>query len=216
MTEERIAAVIAAIGEGAWSRAPREGDRRYAAVWKRVSVAIQQKLRVWVPELYFADAGRYEDRRIAHQYLVYQASRVWHGTRTEFTFDCVDPQCLKNALTMIGRSLQDVMAPVESRLRGAGLEGLASRYAPVFYEDVRREVLKKPTRLVALLAEEASMIDAVIDLGTSRTALAAKRFLRIGTEAARRMTLTQTPACEVLFDQAAATLMEVERETSLP
>ena len=82
----------------AWMNAPDELQPRYFQTWQGVSLALQKALRTWIPEIYFRDPARYEDRDAAFPLLVYAASRPCRGRpRTEFTYDVVDPQVLPNA-----------------------------------------------------------------------------------------------------------------------
>jgi hypothetical protein len=172
----------------AWTNAVEERNPRYFETWQNVSLSIQEGLRQWIPELYFQDVERYEDREDAYPLLVYAASRRSPGRpRTEFTFDIADPEALNNALRMIGRSLQDVLAIVERRLREANRPALARRYAPVWHEDVQRAVRDRPKRLLDVLAREAALIDGVIGLGTARAMAAVKPFVRTTNGALRQM-----------------------------
>jgi len=162
-----------------WKGAPAERDPRYFRTWQRTSIALQRALRQWIPQRYFRDIARLEDRATAHQMIVYAACRPCYGQpRTEFTFDMADPGALAAALRSIGHATQVALAPLEQRLRAEGRPQLAHRYVPVWYQDIILAVRKKPKLLIRLLAGEAKVIDAVIDLGTSRDLAAANRFLR--------------------------------------
>jgi hypothetical protein len=172
----------------AWLGSPRESHQRYFQTWQRVSLALQKALREWIPEFHFTDTARYEDRNAAYPLLVYAASRICRGRpRTEFTYDLADPEVLPRAMHMIGRSLQTVLAGVESRLHAAGKPELARRYAPVWHEDVLRAVRKNPRGLIALLGGEAVLINTVIDLGTARRMEAIRPFARIAHAALRNI-----------------------------
>ena len=152
---------------GVMPTAPPERDPRYFPTWQRTSVALQRALREWIPERYFQDVRRFENRAMAYQFLVYAACRPCYGRpRTEFTFDVADPGTLNSALHNTGRSLAVVLASVERRLCEAGLPELGRRYAPIWRQDIMRTVKNKPRRLIALLASEAKVVEAVIDLGT--------------------------------------------------
>ena len=172
----------------AWQSAPEESHPRYFETWQGVSLAVQEGLRQWIPELYFEDIERYEDREDAYPLLVYAASRRSPGRpRTEFTFDIADPEALDFALRIIGRSLQNVLARVEQRLREAGRPVLARRYAPVWHEDIQRTVRQKPRRLLDLLAREAALIDGLIGLGAARSMNAVKPYVRTTHTSLRQM-----------------------------
>lgn len=170
----------------AWTNAPAERDPRYFQTWQRVSIAFQKALRTWIPELYFRDHARYEDRDTAYQLVVYQACRICYGRpKTEFTYDVADPDALPAAFRTIGRSIQTSLSKIEKRLHAEGRPQLARRYAPVWYQDVLVAVRKKPKPLIDLLAREAALINAVIDLGTTRDQAAVNRFSRASTNTFR-------------------------------
>jgi hypothetical protein len=162
-----------------WISAPDELQDGYFRTWQKVSTVLQNALRRWIPELYFRDAARYEDRERAYPLLVYAASRICHGRpRTEFTYDIADPEALTSATHMIGRALQAVLKRIESELQESGRPELARRYAPIWHEDVLRAVRKKPRPYLSLLADEAVLINAVIALGTARGMEAVKPFTK--------------------------------------
>jgi hypothetical protein len=172
----------------AWMGAPDELQSDYFQTWQKVSLALQKALRQWIPELYFRDVARYEDREAVYSLLVYEASRVCRGRpRTEFTYDIADPETLPCAMNMMGRALQAVLKRIEHRLHESGRPALARRYGPVWHEDVLRAVRKKPRQLISLLGDEAALINAVIDLGTARRMEAVKPFAKTAHMALRNM-----------------------------
>jgi hypothetical protein len=172
----------------AWKSAPPERHPGYFAAWQRVSVALQKSLRRWIADTYFRELNGFEDRDLAYPLVVYAASRPFYGKgRIDFTFDVVDPITIELACRMIGRSMLAEMAPIERRLRDGGRPDLARRYAAVWLQDILASVRKRPRRLEALLADEARLINAVIDLGTSRNALAVNRFSRAANAALRNV-----------------------------
>src|SRR4051812_4733895 len=63
----------------AWTGAPHEVHTDYFRTWQAVSIAVQKALRRWVPDIYFADPARFEDRDAAFPLLVYAASRPCRG-----------------------------------------------------------------------------------------------------------------------------------------
>ena len=182
MQHENIALVLE--GE-AWKNAPAETDPRYFRSWQRVSVALQQALRRWIPEWYFRDLTRFEDRDTAYQLIVYAACRPCYGRpKTEFTYDIADPATVPAALRSIGRAMQALLEPIEKRLLDAGMPALSRRFAPVWHKDILIAVKQKPKRLIGLIASEARLIDAVIDLGTMGDVI---RFERAAGSALRKV-----------------------------
>ncbi len=172
----------------AWTGAPHERQPRIFSTWQAVSLALQKALRRWIPEIYFRDPARYEDRDAAFPLLVYAASRPCRGRpRTEFTYDVVDEEVLPRALHQIGASLQSVLGTVERHLYECGRPELARRYAPRWHQDVLRAVQRKPRPLLGLLGDEAAVVNAVIDLGSGRGMQAVKPFARSARMALRTM-----------------------------
>jgi len=183
---DRAAMLVAT--HSAWIDAPKERHPAYFRTWQAVSVSVQKALRTWIPEMYFRDTARYEDRNAAFPLLVYAASRPCRGRpRTEFTYDVVDPKALSSAFHQIGASLQDVLESVERRLYDSGRPDLARRYAPRWQQDVLRKVQKKPSSLLDLLGDEAVMVNAIVGLGAGRKMQAVKPFARLASLALRSM-----------------------------
>jgi len=163
-----------------WPTAPAETDPEYARTWQRVSVAIQIAMRRWALESFLRDPARCEHREYAFAMIVYAASRVFYGrSKSEFTLDVVDSPLVQRALIGIGTPLQRALAQVEARLREDGREELACRYSPVWYLDVLLAGRRRPKPLIAMLAREAKLIEAVIGWGTERSEAAARRFMRV-------------------------------------
>jgi hypothetical protein len=162
-----------------WMAAPPEHARGYFRVWRNVSVALQEYLRRAVPAVYFRDAARYENRRLAWPLLVYQSMRPCRGiSGTEFTYDVANPETLAEALRMIRRPLQEVLGAAQRQVAESGRTELSRRYAPLWDEDIVRAVMQNPRRLLALLGDEAALVDAVITLGGSKDLGMVKPFVR--------------------------------------
>src|SRR5260370_12269220 len=90
-------------------------------------------------------------------------------------------------MNMMASGMQGVLKAVERRLHESGKPELARRYAPVWHQDVMRAVRNKPRPLLALLGDEAVLINAVIDLGTARQMEAVRPFARTANMALRHM-----------------------------
>ena len=188
MAELRDRAAMLVALNPAWKGIPEERDERYFPAWQQTSLALQKAMRKWIPEMYFRDPARYEDREGSYPLIVYEASRLCFGrARTEFTYDVADPETLPAAFRMIGQSMRRVLARVETRLRESGRAELARRYAPVWHQDILNAVKKRPKPLLELLGDEAALINAVIDLGTDRRMSAVKPFAKAACAALRNM-----------------------------
>jgi hypothetical protein len=172
----------------AWTGAPPERHPAYFRTWQAVSLAVQQALRCWIPEIYFLDPARYEDRDAAFPLLVYAASRPCRGRPcTEFTYDVADEGVLPRALHQIGGSLQSVLETVERSLYDGDRPALARRYASRWHQDVLRAVQRKPRPLLSLLGDEAAVVNALVGLGSGRKMQAVKPFARAASMALRTM-----------------------------
>ena len=188
----RDMAATCALADPLWRDAPGERDAEYFPRWRQVSLALQRWLRDHIAEEYFRDAARFEDRADCYPIIVYQACRPFFGRpRTEFTYDLRDfPWCketLASSWKLTGRGLQRVMAGLETRLRALGNEQLARRYSPVWFEDVLVAVQRRPKLYADLLAREASIINAVIDLGTQPTVESVNRSAKIINQQLRKI-----------------------------
>ena len=192
----------------AWTGAPHEGHPEYFRTWQAVSMALQSALRRWIPEIYFRDPARFEERDAAFPLLVYAASRPCRGRpRTEFTYDVADAEVLPQALYQIGASLQGVLEIVERTLYDGGRPALARRYAPRWHQDMLRAVVRKPRPLLSLLGDEAAVVNALVDLGSGRTMQADKPFARSASLALRTMYGEDLrPLALRLLDEATRTL----------
>jgi hypothetical protein len=170
-----------------WPTSPAENDPAYFRAWQLVAVALQRGMRRWAAELYFLDLKRFEDREEAYPMVVYSACRLCYGRpRTEFTYDIADAATLPAAMRSIGIRVERALEVHQARLKAQGRDRLARWYSPIWYEDVLAAAKKHPKRLVALIAREARLIDAVIDLGTSRDEAAAHRSARTFNFALRK------------------------------
>jgi hypothetical protein len=171
-----------------WPTAPPESHPSYFRTWQHVSVALQKALRVWAPELYFRDFGHLEDRDAGYAMVVYSACRLFYGRpRTEFTYDIADEATFPSAVRKIGCGIERALTSLGARLEAGGRVELERKYSPLWYQDVLAAVKKRPQRLVTLLAREAKLIDAVIDLGTQRNRAAARRFEKRANSALRNL-----------------------------
>ncbi len=201
--------ISSVLAERILENAPRERDPRFFRTWQRVSLALQRVMRQWIPERYFLDARRFEDREAAYPVLVYAACRPCYGRpKTEFTYDIADPRTITSAMHNIGVTLRSVLEPVEQRLRDAGKIDLSRRYSAVWRQDILRDVKKRPKTLIALLAAESNIIDAIIDFGTSGDF---RRYSRISNGALRTLLgEDQRDLAPRIFEQASRVLAEIK------
>ena len=165
--------------------APAEKDARHFRTWQRVSVQVQREVRSLAARNFFAEewrAGINLDR--AYTLVVYWSCQPCFGRRPmEFTYDVGDLVTLSKVLRLIGRGMQARLAEIS-----AGFESdprLKRRFLPVWHMDILKAVKNKPRTLIELLAREGIMINALIELGTTRNERNQKRFQKSGESAAR-------------------------------
>ena len=157
--------------------APPERDGRHFRTWQRVSIQVQREVRSLAVQDFSAD-----DLDRAYTMAVYSACQPSYGRRPmEFTYDLGDPATMAAALRLIGRSLQARLAVISAGFPTDHAR-LKRRFAPVWHLDILNAVKQKPRLLIELLAREAIMINALIDLGTMGSA---KRFVKSTAAAAR-------------------------------
>lgn len=188
----RDMAATCALTDPLWRGTPSERHPDYFPTWQRVSMALQRWIRDRVAEHFFRDPARFENRDEAYSMIVFQAARPFFGKpRTDFTYDLRDfPWCkdtLESSWKLTGRGVHRAMAEIETRLYALGNEVLARRYSPVWFEDVLVAVKRKPKAYADLLAREAAIINAVIDLGTQPKADSINRTAKIVNRQLRKM-----------------------------
>ncbi len=158
--------------------APPERDARHFRTWQRVSVQVQREVRSLAAQNFFAGDWRPAiNMDQAYTIVVYSSCQPCFGRRpVEFTYDIGDLVTLTSVLRLIGRGMKVRLAQV-----AAGIQSdprLRRRFLPVWHADILKVVKAKPRTLIEMLAREAIMINALIDLGTTGSARTQKRFER--------------------------------------
>lgn len=185
---------------------PPERDARHFRTWQRVSIQVQREVRSLVAQTFFADEGRTAaDLDRAFTMVVYSSCQPCYGRRPmEFTYDMGDPATLPAALRLIGRSLQGRLLQISEELQSDAR--MKRRFAPVWHLDVLNTVKRKPRTLMELLAREATMINALVNLGTLRDARAQKQFLKGIAAAARVFRIDSTVLQDLVLRTGAENL----------
>ena len=196
-----------------WADSPEESVPFYFRSWQRVSIALQKTFRQHASEVYFRDPARLRILEPAYTLIVFSACRPFYGRpRCDFTYDVADAKTFHSAWRSLGNSLRTALAPIERRLRDAGDVELAHRYAAVWHLDVLRSVKKRPRPFIRLIAREAKLVEAVIDLGTRRGKNAALRFQRIAENTLLNFHgVDMTELIPVLLEEATRVLAEGRR-----
>ena len=158
----------------AWLGAPGERDADFFDVYSKVSVAVQQATRRWLPYVYFSDAGHYEDLATAYPLVFFMSTRPFGGQpRSDFAYDLVGPDSPGVARPWAARPLATELGRVQQLLLAAGRTGTARFYAPWRAAEILAGIVKKPRLLNALLTGDAFFVDRLVRLGVEARSLAA-------------------------------------------
>jgi hypothetical protein len=165
--------------------APPEKDVRHFRTWQRVSIQVQREVRSLAAQSFFAEQWRaVANMDRAFTMVVYSSCQPCYGRRPmEFTYDIGDLVTLSTVLRLIGRGMQVRLAQIS-----AGIQSdprLKRRFLPVWHMDILKSVKSKPRTLIEMLAREAVMINALIELGTMHSSRTEKRFVKSVESAAR-------------------------------
>jgi hypothetical protein len=182
--------------------APPERDARHFRAWQKVSVQVQREVRSLVATTFFAEEWRSAvDLERAFTNVVYTSCQPCYGRRPmEFTYDICELAMLSAPLRLIGRSMRARLT-----LISAGFQSnpqLKRRFLPVWHYDILNTVLNKPRTLIKLLAHEAIMINALINLGTRRDERTGKLFLKSILSAARLLGVDSTELQDLVLRTA--------------
>jgi len=157
----------------AWLHAPAESAPEYFPVFSRVSVAVQQAMRRWLPLIYFADLSRYEDLAAAYPLVFYRSTRPFAGRpRCDFTYDLVSPDAPGVARCWAARPLARTLGAVQQTLTAAGKTRLARFYAPRRAPEILYGIVKQPRLINALLFADSFIVDNMLRLGLEGCELA--------------------------------------------
>jgi hypothetical protein len=187
--------------------APPERDGRYFRTWQRVSVQVQREVRSLAAQNFFAQDWRAAiNLERAFTIVVYSSCQPCYGRRPmDFTYDIGDLVTLSTVLRLIGRSMQARLQQIS-----AGMESdprLKRRFLPVWHEDILKAVKTRPRTLIEILAREAIMINALIELGTMRDERTARRLVKSTEGAARLLGVDSAVLHDLVLRTAAENLI---------
>jgi|GEM_PF-4463884 len=141
----------------------------------RVSVAIQEALRVWLPYLWFSSPDRFDDFDNAATLIAYSALRPYTPkTKFSYVFDPLDDDTPRAVMHSLKRNLPAKLAVIEPMLAAAGYANsvaFAPRRAERFWAVFRR----KPHLMHALFAAERDLVEQYV---SRRDPVAIERRLR--------------------------------------
>jgi hypothetical protein len=150
----------------AWLQAPGERDAAFSDVYPRVSVAVQRSLRTWLPRMFFTSLERYRILEKAFPLLVYSSSPPYVGvSKYDFTYDIFSEDSMALFFRRVARQLPKQLSRVHAVLQQAGDRKIVAHFHPVRVQEVLRSVQDKPKYLLGLLAADAFLVNAFVNLG---------------------------------------------------
>ncbi len=150
----------------AWLQAPVERSPEYGPVYTEVSVAVQQALRRWLPQVYFSDLSRYDTLGAAYPLVVYQCTLPFRSkAKNEFAYDVMSAESVAVARRSTSWALAAELARIEQLLLEAGKPETARFYRPTRKDVILAGVERAPRLFHALLVADAQFIDYLIRLG---------------------------------------------------
>jgi hypothetical protein len=157
---------------GDWAKAPSERAAEFFQVYSRVARAVQGAMRVWTPYLHFESPEAYEDTETAVPLIAFQASRPYFGRpKYDFTYDFLNEERMASFFRQVAPRFGVEMERIESMLRAAGRDRLAALYEPREKRRLLATLQRRPSMLQPLLAADARLVDAVVNLGCQASQL---------------------------------------------
>lgn len=168
---------------------------------------MQREVRALAARTFFAQElspGMNMDR--AYTMIVYSSCQPCYGRRpAEFTYDIGDLVTLSSVLRLIGRAMRARLAHIAARIQFD--PKLRRRFLPVWHQDILQSVKYKPRPLIEMLAREAAMINALIELGTTPDERNQSRFLKATCAAARIIALDSDVLQDLVLRTSAESLL---------
>ncbi|MGO9243143.1 MAG: hypothetical protein ACLQBJ_20270 [Bryobacteraceae bacterium] len=144
----------------AWSQMPLKREADYVDRFMRLSLALQEMGRYWLPALWLADAGCYEAPSVAWPVLVYAASQPFvDRKRGQYGYDPMIPNSVQRAAATALNHLPELLAPIHSDLRAAGRASAAEHYAPRRSRQIVAAVQRHPRVFTNLLAGDSFFLE---------------------------------------------------------
>jgi len=148
--------------EEIWRKAPVHTSAAYLRFATRLSVALQQTLRLWLPYLWFSDAEKFGDFETTATLMTYAASRPFTAKNKQcYTFDVLDGDTPRAILYSVRRNIIEIMTPLHEMLTQLQ-SPFASQYAPRRWEKVIAVYQKKTHPLNSILFAEKEIVEEYI------------------------------------------------------
>ncbi|MCX6599058.1 MAG: hypothetical protein NTV70_22115 [Acidobacteria bacterium] len=156
---------------------PASNHPDYLRTAARVSVALQEALRAWLPCLWFADVARFSDFDLAATVVNYAALRPFTPkTKASYVFDVLDSDTPRAVTFSLQRNLPAKLSGIEPMLRALGFEP-AVQFAPRRAERLIATFKRKPQLLYSLFVAERELVEQY--LGRRDAKLIGRRLKRL-------------------------------------
>lgn len=150
----------------AWSGIPPARDPRFAEGFGRVSLQLQQLLRLWLPALWFGEPGNYRRLATAYPLVAYQATPLIEaGPNSGFTYDTTLPARVTQARRAATLELPAAAAAIAADLKSRRRNSLAHLYAPDAVREIARQA-RSGGAYAALLRGEGLLMDELIGIAS--------------------------------------------------
>lgn len=150
----------------AWLEAPRDNSPDYHRVYSRVSLAVQQVLRRWLPYCFFDDLRWYSRLGPALPLLVYQLSRpLVARPKADLTYDVWSDVSLQKLMRSASGRMGQTLSRLGRLLAAPKMEQRAGYYAAKHARRVLASVSRSRNFLRSLLAAESILVNALVKFG---------------------------------------------------
>lgn len=161
-TELEIRLELKAPIDDFWQAAPRETDPKFLRFASRISVAIQETLRAWLPYLWFSDVERFNEFDTAATLLTYAACRPYTAkNKQSYTFDILDDDTPRAVLYSVKRNIQQTLLPVWQMLQLLH-HPCATPFAPRRWERIIAVYERNRRHLNSILVAERDLIEEFV------------------------------------------------------
>ncbi len=144
----------------AWCHAPVKRDAGYLDKFLRLSLAMQEMTRYWLPALYLSSPARFDSPNAVLPLLVYAASRPYADRkRAEFGYGAMSPSIVQRAASSASQRLPEILAPLHQSLLASGRLKTAELYSPHRAKLIVSAVQRQPRALATLLVGDTFLLE---------------------------------------------------------
>lgn len=151
-----------------WQTLPPPSSAAFLGPAVRVSVAIQNALRTWLPYVWFSGGGKFDDFETAAILLMYSSCRPYTPRSKEsYVFDIFDNDTPRAMLYSISRNLKPRVQGIEAALASLGC-GIAFRYAERRAENMLKFLTSRRHEMNSILVAERELVEGYLDFANPR------------------------------------------------